>query len=64
LHVCKFSDVIFTIIPLDKTDDLNYFKIVFPKSEYLVRNWFNYNLQENVLYLPTVENLESGDHVV
>jgi hypothetical protein len=63
LHVCKFSDKIFAANPLDKTENLISFDIEFPESKYLVRNWRNnsVNLRENVLYLPTIENLESGD---
>jgi hypothetical protein len=63
LHVCKFSDKKFSANPLDKTENLISFDIQFPESEYLVRNWSrnSVNLRENVLYLPTIENLESGD---
>jgi hypothetical protein len=60
LHFCKFLT---KYKPLNKTKDLCSCDIEFTESEYLVRNWRNNskNLRENVLFLPTVDNLESGD---
>ena len=62
-HTGAFSGVSFTATPLNGTEGLNDLNIVFPESEYLVRDWKTSNdyLKANVLYLPTIGNLESGD---
>lgn len=62
-HCFKFSGVTFSVRPLDQTLGLSDGQIVFPPVEILPLNWkvrSNY-LQENLLYLPPVGNLESGD---
>jgi hypothetical protein len=61
LHIFKCTNRIFTVNPLDKTKDLISFDIEFTESADLVRNWKIGKLSENVLYLPTIENLEAGD---
>jgi hypothetical protein len=60
LHIFKCTNRIFTVNPLNKTKDLISFDIEFTESADLVRNWKIEKLSENVLYLPTIENLESG----
>jgi hypothetical protein len=62
-HACNFSGKEFEATPLNNTSDLSDFRITFPVSDYLERDWKsskNY-LKANVLYLPRVGNLESGD---
>jgi hypothetical protein len=62
-HCFKFSSVLFKIKPLVDTIGLEEMDITFPGIKILPLNWKSRNdvLEFNVLFLPPVGNLESGD---
>ena len=62
-HTFKFSGEPFTLKPLANTQDLEEMQVTFPIIEYLPVNWKTLPnaLKPDILYLPMVGNLESGD---
>ena len=62
-HTFKFSGEPFTLKPLVNTQDLEETQVTFPIIEYLPVIWKNVPnaVKPDILYLPRVGNLESGD---